>query len=93
MSDPITNGNLDAYEIDPMIALDEFKSSLEAFDVQKLSELLGISESLLENLGIGEFSNLLQNPPPGLDELIALGDVLDPNSDLLSGGGGYDGGC
>jgi len=31
----------------------------------------------LEGLGLGEFGSIIQDPPPGLDELVALSNVLD----------------
>lgn len=77
MTDPLTSGRLHACEIDPNAAFDEFRQTLSAFDIDKLSDALGVSPDLLESLGLREFSNLLQNPPPGLDELVALANVLD----------------
>jgi len=77
MNDPLTCGKLTAVEVDPVAALDDFKSMLEAFDVNQLADALGVSPSLLEDFGLAEFSSLLNNPPPGLDELVALSNVLD----------------
>jgi len=82
MTDPITGGRLAACEIDSSAALDEFRSTLEAFDVERLANALGVSPELLEGLGLREFSGLLNNPPPGLDELVALANVLDTNSKM-----------
>jgi len=36
-----------------------------------------VPRELLESLGLEELSGLLNEPPPGLDELVALGEVLD----------------
>jgi arsenite/tail-anchored protein-transporting ATPase len=80
LTDPLTNGKLYACEVDASAALDEFRSNLQAFDVAKLADALGVSPDLLSNLGLQEFSNLLNNPPPGLDELVALSNVLDRSS-------------
>lgn len=80
MTDPVTGGRLHACEVDTAAAIDEFRENLEAFDVERLANSLGVSSQLLEGLGLGEFSGLLNNPPPGLDELVALSNVLDPNS-------------
>lgn len=82
MTDPVTGGRLAACEIDSSAALDEFRSSLESFDVEKLASALGVSSNLLEGFGLREFSGLLNNPPPGLDELVALANVLDGNSKM-----------
>lgn len=62
-------------------ALTQFRDSLAAFDVGKLADALGVSEELLASLGLQEFSGLLRDPPPGLDELVALGNVMDERSD------------
>ena len=46
----------------------------------RLAEALQVSPELLDSLGLSEFSSLLQNPPPGLDELVALSNIFDPMS-------------
>lgn len=68
-----------AAEIDAQSALDDFREKLAGFDVERLATSLGVSTDLLESLGLREFSGLLNNPPPGLDELVALGNVMDDN--------------
>lgn len=80
MTDPLTMGKLYACEIDASQALASFRESLAAFDVNRLASALGVSPDLLESFGLQEFSSLLNNPPPGLDELVALANVLDPNN-------------
>ncbi|KAL9185912.1 hypothetical protein ACHAXT_003689 [Thalassiosira profunda] len=80
LSDPLTNLRLHALEVDPSAALDEFQNNLRLFDVSSLSSSIGvnISPQLLEDLGLDELNSLIRNPPPGLDELVALANVLDP---------------
>lgn len=80
MTDPITSGRLYACEVDAGAALEDFRKSLEAFDVGKLADALGVSPEMLDGFGLSEFSGLLNNPPPGLDELVALSNVLDTES-------------
>lgn len=80
MTDPLTMGKLYACEIDAAEALGSFRESLAAFDVNRLAGALGVSPDLLESFGLQEFSSLLNNPPPGLDELVALANVLDPEN-------------
>ncbi|EJK65695.1 hypothetical protein THAOC_13420, partial [Thalassiosira oceanica] len=82
LGDPLTDRRLSALEVDPRSALDEFRKNLELFDVNRLSSSLGVDVSprLLEDLGIDELSSLIRNPPPGLDELVALANVLDPRN-------------
>ncbi len=50
-----------AVEVDADEVLDDFRSMLEAFDVQKLADAL--QPGLLQDLGLGDFENLLSNPP------------------------------
>jgi len=80
MTDPLTGGKLYAMEVDTEAALEKFQDALETFDINKLSEALGVQPELLEGLGLSEFSNLLNNPPPGLDELVALSNILNDPS-------------
>ena len=77
MTDPLTGGRLAACEVDSTAALEDFRQNLAAFDVSRLADSLGVSASLLDSLGLNEFSGLLNNPPPGLDELVALSKVLN----------------
>ncbi len=81
MTDALTRGNLYACEVDPSTALSTFREALEALDVNKLADALGIPPETLEEFGLGQVSELLQNPPPGLDELVALGNVLNFDDD------------
>lgn len=67
-------------EVDTAAALSKFQDALSAFDVTKLSDALGVPKELLESLGLEELSGLLNEPPPGLDELVALGDILNSDS-------------
>ena len=82
LSDPLTNGRLHALEVDPRAALSEFQSYLQLFDVSTLSSSIGINvpPQLLQDLGLNELHTLIRNPPPGLDELVALANVLDPKN-------------
>ena len=80
LSDPLTNRKLHALEVDPRAALLEFQTNLQLFDIATLSSSLGmnVSPQLLNELGLNELHTLIKNPPPGLDELVALANVLDP---------------
>jgi len=40
---------------------------------------MNVSPQLLNDLGLNELHTLIKNPPPGLDELVALANVLDPS--------------
>ena len=80
MTDPLTAGRLYACELDSEAALEEFRENLGAFDINRLADALGVSPGFLDSFGLQEFGGLLKNPPPGLDELVALANVLDPGS-------------
>ena len=77
MTDPLTMGKLYAMEVDTDAALEKFQNALSTFDVTKLSDALGVQPELLDGLGLSELSSLLNNPPPGLDELVALSNILN----------------
>lgn len=77
MTDPLTAGRLFAAEVNAEAALRDFRESMQGFDIHRLADSLGVSTELLESLGLKEFSGLLNNPPPGIDELVALGNVMD----------------
>ena len=81
LSDPLTNCRLHALEVDPRLALSNFQRDLDALFDAGGYEIGGTSvKRMLEELGLGtnELRNLLNNPPPGLDEYVALANVLDP---------------
>ncbi|KAL7512793.1 hypothetical protein ACHAXN_010777 [Cyclotella atomus] len=80
LTDALTGGRLHALEVDPNAALEDFQNNLQLFDVSTLSQSLGINVSpqMLQDLGLDELHTLIRNPPPGLDELVALSNVLDP---------------
>ena len=59
LTDPLTGGRLHACEVDPAAALDSFRANLQAFDVNRLADALGVSPSLLEGLGLKEFSGFV----------------------------------
>jgi len=67
-----TQGNLFAMEIDTKKAVGEFKELVEQF-VQKGS---GLGADLARRFGVDEFSGILENTPPGVDELVALTQVV-----------------
>jgi len=77
MTDSLTNGRLYAMEVDTEAALERFQNALSTFDITKLSDALGVQPEMLNSLGLSEFAGLLNNPPPGLDELVALASILD----------------
>ena len=67
-----TDGNLWAMEVDTEEALERFKENLRG--VSRMGGRLG---ELGNKIGLDEFAELLENPPPGTDEVVALGDVME----------------
>ena len=75
MYDNPGNGELKAFEIDPDKEVGEFKDMLKSLSTPKAVENEGVN--------IGDLAGVLDTLPPGADEVIALGKVLD----LLKVGG------
>uniref|UniRef100_A0A7S0ZDI5 ArsA/GET3 Anion-transporting ATPase-like domain-containing protein n=1 Tax=Timspurckia oligopyrenoides TaxID=708627 RepID=A0A7S0ZDI5_9RHOD len=62
-----------AMEIDTKGAVDEFRRVVSAFAETGGA---GLSSKMLKDLGVGEFAAILDNTPPGVDELLALTKVI-----------------
>lgn len=69
-----TNNNLYCMEIDTAKAVAEFKAIVKDFSS---AESTGVGTDIARNLGLGEFADLLDNAPPGIDELVALTRVVE----------------
>eukprot|EP00752_Nemacystus_decipiens_P006686 g6013.t1 len=67
---------LSAMEVDTEEAVKEFEEALSTFDISGMAEEMGVPKDMVESLGLSEFSEVLANPPPGIDELVALSRVL-----------------
>jgi len=67
--------NLSALEVDTEDAVARFRSAVGGFRAADLG-LGGIAEDVISQLGLDAFSDVLDNTPPGLDELLALAEVL-----------------
>uniref|UniRef100_A0A7S2ZDQ2 ArsA/GET3 Anion-transporting ATPase-like domain-containing protein n=1 Tax=Rhodosorus marinus TaxID=101924 RepID=A0A7S2ZDQ2_9RHOD len=67
-----TEGNLFAMEVDTKRAIGEFRDLLQ----QYVNEGTGIGADLARRFGLAEFSDILANTPPGIDELVALTQVV-----------------
>jgi len=66
-----SNGNLFAMEVDTEASVEKFK--------EKLRQLTSFSSrfgELSAKLGLDEFADLIQSPPPGVDEVVALTEVM-----------------
>jgi arsenite/tail-anchored protein-transporting ATPase len=69
-----TGGNLYGMEIDTAAEVDKFKAIVKAFASEQNR---GVSADIVRNLGLGEFADLLDNTPPGLDEALGLSALLN----------------
>ena len=68
---------LDAVEVDADGAMSEWRKAVEAFDAESFAGRYGpLGVEAVRALGADEFVELLANPPPGVDELVALADIL-----------------
>jgi len=77
-----TNNLLYAMEIDTAAAVSQFRSVIQSLATGTGG---GVGGDLARKLGVGEFADILDNTPPGVDELVALVQVID-----LVRTGGFD---
>ena len=68
-------------------AVYRFRGAVSGFRASDLG-LGGAAEEILSQLGLNEFSDILDNTPPGLDELLALAEVLERVEGGSTAGGG-----
>ncbi|GJD09239.1 Putative arsenical pump-driving ATPase [Galdieria sulphuraria] len=66
--------NLYAMEIDPEQSIQEFRQLL--LDLQ-MEDSNSWGSEVVRTLGLGDFMDILDNPPPGTDELVALTKVIE----------------
>lgn len=67
-----TESNLWALEIDVEAALKDFQDTAEGLDSESLSASLGVPKEIIDTLGINDIASIFTNPPPGIDEIVAL---------------------
>lgn len=68
--------NLFAMEVDPEEALEELRESLKMLDAKALLDSLGLPGGTTASLGLTELSELLESPPPGVDEIAAIAKAI-----------------
>ena len=64
-----------AMEVQTDEAVARFRNAVSGFRASDLG-LGGVAEEVLSKLGLDEFADILDNTPPGLDELLALAETL-----------------
>ncbi|KAL3893077.1 MAG: hypothetical protein SGPRY_014496 [Prymnesium sp.] len=62
-------------EVDTTESVARFRKAVGGFRASDLG-LGGVAEEVISQLGLNEFADILDNTPPGLDELLALAEVL-----------------
>lgn len=67
--------NLYGMEVETGEAVARFREAVGGFRASDLG-LGGVAEEVIGQLGLDEFADILDNTPPGLDELLALAEVL-----------------
>jgi arsenite-transporting ATPase len=62
--------------------------ALAAFDITEAARDVGgqAAADFVDKLGLKDFAKLLETPPPGIDEIVALSDVLKFARGSESGG-------
>eukprot|EP01038_Epipyxis_sp_PR26KG_P008121 gene8121-10999_t len=67
-----TESNLWALEIDVDAAIQDFKQVASDLDSKSISASLGVPKEIIDSLGLDDLTSLFKNPPPGIDEIVAL---------------------
>ena len=67
------DGFLYAMEIDAVAAVEEFQSLVTDF----AKDEKGLGAEMARTLGLADFASLLDDAPPGIDELVALTEVME----------------
>ena len=79
--------NLWALELSVDQAMEELQDLAGGLDAQSLSDSLGVPKDLIESFGLEDLGSILANPPPGIDEIVALSKIFslakqkNPNDD------------
>ena len=81
-----TETNLWALEIDVDQAIEEFQSMAESLNTEKLAESLGVPRDIIDALGISDLASIFTNPPPGVDEIVALTKIFQYADEKLPNG-------
>lgn len=65
--------------------MDEFRSLVSSLDATSIASSLGIPTAIVDSLGLGELTGILSNPPPGIDEIVALSQIFKYGESAIDG--------
>lgn len=68
----VTETNLWALELSVDEAMDEFRDLAKGLDSESLSSALGVPRDIIDSFGLDDLTSIFTNPPPGIDEIVAL---------------------
>lgn len=82
----VTEQNLSALEIDVEKVLSEFKAMAKDLNTDSLAASLGVPKNIIDSIGLNDLTSIFTNPPPGIDEILALTNIIK-YADLKSANG------
>jgi arsenite-transporting ATPase len=82
----VTEPSLWALEIDVDAALEDFKKSADDLNSESISRTLGVPKDIIDSLGLEDLASLFTNPPPGIDEIVALIKIFEYADERLENG-------
>ena len=72
----VTEQNLWALELSVDEAMQKFRDAVSGLDAASLSKSLGLPKELVDQFGLEDISGIFTNPPPGIDEIVALTEIF-----------------
>ena len=82
----VTESNLWALEIDVDGAIEEFQDMAQSLNAERLAESLGVPKDIIDTLGLSDLASIFTNPPPGIDEIVALTKIFQYADEKLPNG-------
>lgn len=82
----VTEENLSALEIDIEKALTQFQDIARGLDTSNLADSLGVPKEIVDSLGLDDLTSIFKNPPPGIDEIVALINIFKLSKQTLPNG-------
>lgn len=73
----VETSNLWAMEIDVDGVMEEFKATIGKLNSASLADSLGVPKDIIESLGLEDIAGIFTNPPPGIDEIVALTKIFE----------------